>query len=116
MAAMDTIYRAEDHRGQGDCCQKPMARRSSSGKAGRDEDHQLGAEVPTSMNQLRHISAPNRTTIRLEPAFWSAIDGLAAANGTHWRELVRKMLAAKPEGQAATSWLRVCCLNWSREV
>lgn len=68
------------------------------------------------MNQLRHIIAPKRTTIRLEPAFWLAIDGLAAANGTHWRELVRKMLAAKPEGQAATSWLRVCCLNWSREV
>jgi predicted DNA-binding ribbon-helix-helix protein len=66
---------------------------------------------------LRHVKvAEKRTTIRLEPSFWLTIDQLAATDGIHWRELVRKMLAAKPEGQAATSWLRVCCLNWSREV
>lgn len=62
---------------------------------------------------LRHIRKPKVTTIRLEQPFWTAIDTLAATDGIHWRELVEQMLAAKPKGQGAASWLRVCCLSWS---
>ena len=62
---------------------------------------------------LRHVKVSEKpTTILMEPSFWAAIDRLAAADGIHWRELVQQMLAAKPEGQGATSWLRVCCLTW----
>lgn len=71
----------------------------------------MGAEAQAGMNQLRHISTPRRTTIRLEQPFWSVIDHQAEAMGIHWRELVKQMLAGKPDGQSVASWLRVYCLG-----
>ena len=62
---------------------------------------------------LRHVSAPHRTTIRLETEFWSAIDRLADKAGRTWSEWVSTELTDKPAGTGAASWLRVRCLIYS---
>ena len=59
---------------------------------------------------LRHVSAPHRTTIKLEGVFWQAIDRLADKTGRNWSEWVATELVGKPEGIGAASWLRVRCL------
>lgn len=68
---------------------------------------------PTSspcLPSLIHIAAPHRSTVRLECAFWKAIDMLAEKTGRNWSEWVATELADKPVGIGAASWLRVRCL------
>lgn len=66
--------------------------------------------LPPYLPALRHLAAPHRTTIRLERAFWLAIDRLAAKTGHTWSEWVATELTGKPDGIGAASWLRVRCL------
>lgn len=54
---------------------------------------------------------PHRTTIQLEPEFWSAIEGLAKRRGSTWRQWAEQVLADRPAGAGAASWLRVQCLR-----
>jgi len=56
------------------------------------------------------VSAPHRTTIKLESEFWAAIDLLAAKTDRTWREWVATELTGKPVSIGAASWLRVQCL------
>ena len=60
-------------------------------------------------------SQGNRTTIRLEPEFWSAIDRMASKVGRPWHVWVVAELADKPVGTGAASWLRVRCLIHSTQ-
>ena len=63
----------------------------------------------------RHVSAPHRTTVKLEPAFWSSIELLADQTGHTWSEWVATELGGKPVGIGAASWLRVRCLIHSTQ-
>lgn len=62
---------------------------------------------PSSYSCLRHVLS---TSLRLESAFWVAIDRLAGDRGLSWREWVTSELADKPAYANASSWLRVRCL------
>ena len=64
---------------------------------------------------LRHITAPHRTTVKLEGEFWQAIDHLADKTGRNWSEWVATELVGKPVGIGAASWLRVRCLIHSTQ-
>lgn len=66
-------------------------------------------------SHLRHVSAPHRTTLKLEGEFWQAIDRMAEETGYTWSEWVANELKEKPEGIGAASWLRVCCLIHSTQ-
>ena len=70
----------------------------------------LLSSLPSSYPYLRHVGAPPRTTIKLEGAFWLAIDRLAERTDRTWNEWVATELTGKPVGIGAASWLRVRCL------
>lgn len=53
-----------------------------------------------------------RTTVRLEPEFWRAIERLSADSGTTWRGWAEAELVAKPPQRGAASWLRTRCLYY----
>ena len=64
---------------------------------------------------LRHVSAPHRTTIKLEGEFWLVIDRLADKTGRNWSAWVATELTDKPVNIGAASWLRVRCLIQSTQ-
>jgi predicted DNA-binding ribbon-helix-helix protein len=64
---------------------------------------------------VRHLRAPHRTTIKLEKQFWVAIDRLAEKAGHPWEQWALSMLADKPAGAGAASWLRVQALQQSTQ-
>ena len=65
--------------------------------------------------QLRHISVPRKTTIRLETVFWEQLDFLAKKDAVPWRKWIEHVLADKPCGIGSASWLRVTCLLGTKE-
>jgi len=71
----------------------------------------------TKMNtQLRHISVPRKTTVRLETVFWEQLESLAKQDAVPWRKWVELVLADKPCGIGCASWLRVNCLLGIKEL
>ncbi len=54
--------------------------------------------------------AGHRTSVALEPEFWSALDALAAHGGRSTMRLVREVDEARTPEQPLTSALRVRCL------
>ncbi len=54
--------------------------------------------------------AGHRTSVALEPEFWSALDALAAQDGHSTMRLVREVDEARTPEQPLTSALRVHCL------
>jgi len=66
------------------------------------------------LHSTRHLRASGyrpRTTIRLENAFWSAIDSLAEESGIGWHDWMERALACKPEQVNSASWLRLSVLE-----
>jgi hypothetical protein len=59
---------------------------------------------------LKHIRAPNLTTIRLKEMFLAQIDKLAKKAGQPWQEWAVNELANLLERLSTASWLRVRCL------
>lgn len=68
---------------------------------------------------LRHLSdaqtgqktKSGRTTVRLEAAWWTAIDALANKKRQTWREWVADALADRPTDVGAAAWLRLAVLR-----
>ena len=52
-----------------------------------------------------------RTSIAMEPEFWSAADHQAEAKGVSWLEWTLAQLRIKPAGRGRASWLRVSILQ-----
>jgi hypothetical protein len=62
---------------------------------------------------LRHFRTAGgslRTTIRLEKAWWAAIDTLAEKNGQDWQQWATDILKTKPEQVGVAGWLRLSVL------
>lgn len=78
------------------------------GAAGED----AGAVLSLARAMLKKRSftiARHRTSIALEPEFWKALEGLAAARGLSLARLVAEIDAGKPNGGLASA-LRVYAL------
>jgi predicted DNA-binding ribbon-helix-helix protein len=55
--------------------------------------------------------ARHRTSIALEPEFWTAVEALAAARGQPLATFVAEIDAARPPGQTLASALRLAALR-----
>ena len=55
--------------------------------------------------------AGHRTSIALEPEFWAAVEGLAAARGQPLAAFVAEIDAARQPGQPLASALRLAALR-----
>lgn len=64
---------------------------------------------------VRHLNAPYRTTVKLESYFWQEIEVLAKDCGLSWRQWAEAILKAKPFGANSASWLRINCLQGTKE-
>lgn len=58
--------------------------------------------------------AGHRTSVAMEPEFWSALETIAAARGQSLAQLVAE-IDEKRQGINLTSAIRVIALNWFRE-
>ena len=62
--------------------------------------------------ERRHVATGGgKTTIALEPEFWSAADTQARARGMDWRQWTAAQLMAKPTDYGRAGWLRVSILR-----
>ncbi len=59
--------------------------------------------------------AGHRTSVALEPAFWSALEAMAAEDGVTLLRLVAQVDAGRETGQALASALRVHALLRHRQ-
>lgn len=58
--------------------------------------------------------AGHRTSVALEPAFWRALEGIAAAENTRLGVLIAALDAERAPGQLLASVLRVHALLYRR--
>lgn len=67
--------------------------------------------------ECRHLVCDEiRTSIAMEPEFWSAADRLAEAKGMSWLEWTQARLMGKPVGHGRASWLRVSILQGAEQA
>lgn len=63
------------------------------------------------LRHLRPAGGSLRTTVRLENAWWVAIDALAERNGQAWQQWAIDTLKTKPEKVGVAGWLRLSVLE-----
>jgi predicted DNA-binding ribbon-helix-helix protein len=61
------------------------------------------------------VIAGHRTSVALEPAFWDALDDIAAARAMTVSALIREIDAGRP-GENLSSALRLAALAWFRQA
>jgi hypothetical protein len=69
--------------------------------------------IPGWLPCLRHLRPAGgsfRTSVRLENAWWLAIDALAEKTGATWQQWVIDALKTKPEQVGVAGWLRLSVL------
>jgi predicted DNA-binding ribbon-helix-helix protein len=59
------------------------------------------------------ILAGHKTSLALEPAFWAALEAMAADRGTPLAALIQEIDESR-EGDNLTSAVRVAVLGWAR--
>lgn len=65
------------------------------------------------LRHLRPAGGSLRTTVRLENAWWLAIDTFAAQDGLNWQQWAIDALKTKPEQVGVAGWLRLSVLEAS---
>lgn len=77
--------------------------------------HTKACHTPTMQTTLinKNVMLPVRTSIRLEPLFWTALHDIAAAGGKTIHAVVQDINAGRSEG-TLTSAVRVAVLEWYR--
>ncbi len=69
-----------------------------------------GSDLMASTLVLRSVlNGTKRTTLRLEPEFWSALEGIARAEGATVNDLVAR---AQHDARGQTGSVRVFVLQW----
>ena len=96
----------------------PMMGTKKNGRFARSNAHRRAMTMSTEKNaaasrvERRHVATGGgKTTIALEPEFWSAADTQASARGMDWRQWTAAQLMARPTGYGRAGWLRVSILR-----